>query len=164
MTPDLLRAATGCSAALADRYAVPLADACQRYSINTPARLAAFLAQIGHESGGLQFTREIAGGQAYEGRIDLGNTEPGDGPRFRGRGLLQVTGRSNYAALSDALGVDFVADPSLLEQSTFAALTPVVAVKVSTLLFAAVLALVDRLKACDTAPCSCTVPPLLRMR
>lgn len=123
MTPDLLRAATGCSAALADRYAVPLADACQRYSINTPARLAAFLAQIGHESGGLQFTREIAGGQAYEGRADLGNTEPGDGPRFRGRALLQVTGRSNYAALSAALGVDFVAEPALLEQPTFAALS-----------------------------------------
>jgi putative chitinase len=123
VTPDLLRAATGCSAALADRYAVPLADACQRYSINTPARLSAFLAQIGHESGGLQYTREIAGGQAYEGRADLGNTEPGDGPRFRGRGLLQVTGRSNYAALAAALGVDFVADPSLLEQPTFAALS-----------------------------------------
>lgn len=123
MTPDLLRAATGCSAALADRYSVPLADACQRYSINTPARLAAFLAQIGHESGGLQFTREIAGGQAYEGRADLGNTEPGDGPRFRGRGLLQVTGRSNYAAVSAALGVDFVAAPDLLEQPTFAALS-----------------------------------------
>jgi len=123
MTPDLLRAATGCSAALADRYAVPLADACQRYSINTPARLAAFLAQIGHESGGLQYTREIAEGLAYEGRQDLGNTQPGDGPRFRGRGLLQVTGRSNYAAVSAALGVDFVAKPGLLEQPTFAALS-----------------------------------------
>ena len=123
MTPDLLRAATGCSAALADRYAVPLADACQRYSINTPARLAAFLAQIGHESGGLQYTREIAEGLAYEGRQDLGNTQPGDGPRFRGRGLLQVTGRSNYAAVSAALGVDFVAEPGLLEQPTFAALS-----------------------------------------
>ena len=111
MTPDLLRAATGCTAALADRYAVPLADACQRYSINTPARLAAFLAQIGHESGGLHYTREVAEGLAYEGRADLGNVEPGDGPRFRGRGLLQVTGRANYAAASAALGVDLAPRP-----------------------------------------------------
>lgn len=126
---DLLVAAVGCSRALAERYAAPLTDACRFYEINTPARLAAFLAQIGHESGSFRFTREIASGQAYEGRKDLGNTEPGDGPRFRGRGLIQTTGRANYARLVRRLrerGVDcpdFVAEPERLEEPWWAALS-----------------------------------------
>jgi putative chitinase len=73
-----------------DRYAGPLADACEEYGIDTPARVAAFLAQIAHESGSLKFVRELATGDAYEGRKDLGNTQPGDGRRFKGRGLIQI--------------------------------------------------------------------------
>lgn len=66
------------------------------YQINTPLLQAHFLAQIGHESGELRFREEIASGRAYEGRRDLGNNQPGDGSRFKGRGLIQLTGRANY--------------------------------------------------------------------
>jgi putative chitinase len=78
----------------------------EQRQINTPRRQAHFLAQIGHESGELRFCEEIASGEAYEGRADLGNTQPGDGRRFKGRGLIQLTGRSNYAAYGSAVGVD----------------------------------------------------------
>lgn len=75
-----------------------------RFQINTPSRIRHFLAQIHHESGGLRWLRELADGTAYEGRRDLGNTQPGDGPRFKGAGVLQLTGRANYQALADATG------------------------------------------------------------
>jgi putative chitinase len=81
-------------------------------------RQAAFLAQIAHESGSLCYVRELASGQAYEGRSDLGNTEPGDGVRFKGRGLIQITGRDNYRAVSKALYGDdetLQLHPELLE-------------------------------------------------
>ena len=87
------------------------------FDINTPARQASFLAQLAHESGQLVYVRELASGAAYEGRRDLGNTQPGDGVRFRGRGLIQVTGRSNYAACGKALGLDLLAQPALIEQT-----------------------------------------------
>lgn len=66
----------------------------------TVERIAMWCAQIGHESGGLYHMEEIASGAAYEGRTDLGNTQPGDGVRFKGRGPIQVTGRHNYTELS----------------------------------------------------------------
>lgn len=85
------------------------------FNINTKPRQAAFLAQIGHESGQLRYTREIASGDAYEGRKDLGNTWPGDGRRYKGRGLLQITGRTNVLACGKALGLDLENNPELLE-------------------------------------------------
>lgn len=81
------------------------------YQIDTRLRAAHFLAQICHESDGFCTTEEYASGQAYEGRSDLGNTQHGDGPRFKGRGLLQLTGRANYKTFGDALGVDLVGHP-----------------------------------------------------
>ena len=87
------------------------------FGIATPARQASFLAQLAHESGQLVYVRELASGAAYEGRRDLGNVQPGDGVRFRGRGLIQVTGRSNYAACGKALGLDLLGQPALLEQT-----------------------------------------------
>lgn len=94
----------------------PLAAALAEFGINTPARQASFLAQIGHESGQLQYVRELASGDAYEGRRDLGNTMVGDGRRYRGRGLIQITGRANYAACGTALSLDLLGSPELLEQ------------------------------------------------
>ena len=87
------------------------------FGISTLARQASFLAQLAHESGQLLYVRELASGVAYEDRKDLGNTQPGDGARFRGRGLIQVTGRANYAACGKALGLDLLAKPELLEQT-----------------------------------------------
>ena len=67
-------------------------------------------------------TREYASGAAYEGRKDLGNTQKGDGTRFRGRGLIQLTGRANYAAASKALGEPYIDDPDLVERFPAAAM------------------------------------------
>jgi putative chitinase len=84
-----------------------------QYNIDTRLRIAHFLAQITHESAGLRTTEEFASGQAYEGRSDLGNVKPGDGPRFKGRGLVQLTGRANYKRLGDKLGIKLEQEPTL---------------------------------------------------
>lgn len=133
ITARLLTEALRCSPELAERFAAPLADACRFYAINTPARLAAFLAQIGHESGALRHTAEIWGPteaqQRYEGRADLGNNQRDDGYRYRGRGLIQTTGRANYRELTRRLrarGVecpDFERDPDELQAPWWAALS-----------------------------------------
>ena len=86
-------------------------------------RLAHYLAQLMHESAGFHYDREIASGKAYEGRADLGNTQPGDGVSFKGRGPIQITGRSNYAASGLVLDLDLLEHPELLEQPYNAALS-----------------------------------------
>lgn len=99
-------------AAQIERYFMPLVGCMARNGIDTPLRTAHFLAQLGHESGDLRFAEELADGRAYQGRADLGNTEPGDGPRFKGRGLIQLTGRANYRAYGQARGRNFLTDAS----------------------------------------------------
>lgn len=91
-------------------------DLLDAYEINTPLRLCHLMAQLAHESAHFQTTREYASGKAYEGRRDLGNTRPGDGPRYRGRGLIQITGRANAREYGDLLGQPFEDRPELMEQ------------------------------------------------
>jgi len=108
-------------------WAAPLSKACEFYGIESPLQIAAFLAQIGHESGRLRYVREIWGPTSwqkrYEGRLDLGNVEAGDGSKFRGRGLIQITGRANYGRCGDALGLDLIDQPNLLEVPKHAAMS-----------------------------------------
>lgn len=111
----------GCPPARAEKFAAAIVDAMKRAEINTPLRQAHFLAQVGHECGGLRYMEEIADGKAYEGRRDLGNTSPGDGPRYKGRGLIQLTGRKNYAAFTKWCGVDVLTDPDAVAQLPLAA-------------------------------------------
>jgi len=104
-----------------NRYYEPLVAGMKRYDITKPLRIAHFIAQIGHESASFRYAEEIADGSAYEGRPDLGNTQPGDGPRFKGRGLIQLTGRANYVAYSKDSGIDYVASPQKVATDPFAA-------------------------------------------
>lgn len=130
----------------------PLTAAFQRFDINTPERQAAFIGQCAHESGNFKTLQENLNYSAeglcktwpsrfpsldaakpyhrnpekiankvYSGR--MGNTEEGDGWKYRGRGLIQLTGKDNYRLASDALGVDFVANPDLVLTREYAALT-----------------------------------------
>ena len=125
LSAQIIAAATGATMARAIQYLPHLEAAMAEFGINTPQRQAMFLAQIGHESGGLKYTTEIWGPtpaqSRYEGRKDLGNTHPGDGYKFRGRGLIQTTGRYNHAATGSALDVDLINMPELLSQPGLAA-------------------------------------------
>jgi putative chitinase len=103
--------------ASADRvtlYLPHIIAAMKLYEISTPLRQAHFLAQVGHESGDLKYNEEIASGSAYEGRSDLGNTQAGDGRRFKGRGLIQLTGRTNYRKYGEFKKRDFLTEPNNL--------------------------------------------------
>lgn len=134
MNASQLRACTGCFSLDRSLAWLPsIVDAMSIYGIDTPKRQAYFLAQIGHESGGLKFTSELWGPtivqQRYEGRDDLGNTQPGDGSKFRGHGLIQVTGRANHARARDRIRLkypdcpDFEREPEKLAMAPWAALS-----------------------------------------
>lgn len=93
-------------------------------NLNTPRRIAHFLAQLAHESDGFRTTTEYASGKAYNGRVDLGNRKgTNDGVTYKGRGLIQLTGRFNYQKMSEKLGVDLIKKPALAAQFPYAALT-----------------------------------------
>src|SRR5687767_12149392 len=121
LTPEqLLSIMPGITVARRDAVLPFLQAAMTEFAIDTPARAAAFLAQLAHESGQFRFMEEIWGPTPAQRRYEpvstlaanLGNTEPGDGKRFKGRGPIQITGRANYRRFGDLLGTDLVADPA----------------------------------------------------
>jgi len=127
LTAPIVAAGCGATVLRSAQWIQPLQAACDKYDIGTPIRVAAFLATVGVESGRLVYVKEIWGPtlaqQEYEGRADLGNTQPGDGERFMGRGLIQVTGRRNYLLCGMGINLDLLAHPELLEQRDNAAMS-----------------------------------------
>lgn len=109
----------------ADVFTAPLLETMAAYGIDTWLRQVHFLAQVLHESGRLRWLEELWGPtpaqQRYDNHRYLGNTQPGDGYRFRGRGLIQLTGRANYQAYADAIGIDVVRQPHLVAEPPLAA-------------------------------------------
>jgi len=148
-----LQKATGCSAAAASQFLGPINAAAAKFSIDTAKRMAGFLAQVGHETGGLAtlsenlnydaaslvkvfssyFTKANAAqyarnpqkiaNRAYAGRMGNGNEASGDGYKYRGRGLIQITGKAMYQQAGSAIGQNLVANPDLLLQPTHAAMS-----------------------------------------
>ncbi len=118
ITAEHLAAIAGRTTPLMLALAEWLNATCPRYEIDTPQEYGHFLAQACHETDRFKTLREYASGRAYEGRADLGNTQPGDGVRFRGRGIFQTTGRANYLQLGIRKGRRdlFINSPELLEQ------------------------------------------------
>lgn len=137
MTPELLAEIYEAPLSRCRAWAPILEQVCQVFEINTDQRLACFLAQIGHESGRLRYSREIWGPTKQQMKYEpgtklartLGNTQEGDGKRYMGRGLIQTTGRTNYALLTTRMrrrfpnAPDFVETPQALEQRFWAAMS-----------------------------------------
>lgn len=157
LTADKMQAATGCARGVAITWAPYLSNACERYDITTPARLAAFLSQVGHESAGYTATVEnlnygapglmatwpsrfdarqavamarqpkLIAEHVYGGRMGNDAEGSGDGWKYRGRGLLQVTGKANYEAVRDLLArhgcPDLLVLPDTLSEPKWAALS-----------------------------------------
>jgi len=118
LTPNtLMKIAPSITSGLSVLYCPFINSAMDEFEINTRLRQAAFIAQIAHETGGLRYMREIWGPTeaqlSYEGRQSLGNIRTGDGKRYRGRGAIQLTGRTNYQKYGDLLGLDLINDPEL---------------------------------------------------
>jgi len=153
ITQSMLVTSQTCTPAMAEKWAIPLQFVCNKYEINTPARVAGFLAQVGHESGGLRFTSEdlhyraealtrvwpsrfppgvaesyamqperIAN-RAYADRMGNGNEASGDGWKYRGRGLIQLTGADNYASFSLDADNEALSDPDSVAEPELAALS-----------------------------------------
>ena len=135
-TKEELQTVLGVSSLVAVQWLVPLNYSCVLAEIITREQAAAYLAQLGHESGCLRYTEELWGTpQQLKYEIPhklasvLGNTYKGDGLRYKGRGLLQITGRANYRACT--LGLrrfiksvpDFELEPKLLATKEYAALS-----------------------------------------
>ena len=97
-------------------YAIALNKSFVKFGMTSKIRIAHFIAQVAHESDGFNTTEEYASGEEYEGRTDLGNTDVGDGLRYKGSGLIELTGRYNYEKCGKALGVDLIANPQLLRE------------------------------------------------
>lgn len=154
VSKELLVESHTCSEEMAEKWADALNETCEKFEINTPERIAGFLSQIGHESGGFKFVvenlnysapalRTVFGkyfhddsqanacarqpekiaDKVYANRMGNGDEESGDGFRYRGRGLLQCTGKSTYAAFGNAVGLDVVDNPEILESPDVAALS-----------------------------------------
>lgn len=120
VTAEQIASCTGCSILRAAIWLTPLNAAMDEFGINTSARQAMFLAQVGHESDSLIFVKEIWGPTpqqlTYQGR--MGNINPGDGKKYMGRGPIETTGHDNYVKVMMAIGIDCVAHPELLEEPT----------------------------------------------
>lgn len=131
ISADQLAHSTGATLQRATNWLDAISSAMDAFAITSADRMAAFLPQIGHESGGLVYVREIWGPTAaqlgYEGRTDLGNLRPGDGRKYLGRGLIQLTGHANAIAARDGMRQyipnvpDFEQSPELLELPRWAA-------------------------------------------
>jgi len=111
-------------AAIIEAVGAVLSDTLAAYQINSAVRVAHFLAQVAHECDGFCTTQEYASGKAYEDRKDLGNTKPGDGVRYKGHGLIQLTGRFNHRKYGKLLGLDLERNPEIAAQ-------PIISLKIA---------------------------------